>query len=81
MNIYVWEYADGVTDSLHDGGGVLVVAATVDKAREQWGEYARNFDGVKPLSNTALDDDPQHVWPTEFFAEERIIVFPDLGCC
>lgn len=34
MKVFIWEMVSHCTTNYHDGGGVLVVAETLDKARE-----------------------------------------------
>lgn len=68
MTIFVWKRLEGVTDSYHHEGGVLVVAR----------DYAR----AKELVGTTVE--PDFSWPVADYdagAEEQKIVFPDAGCC
>ena len=34
MNVYIWESIEFVSDNYHDGGGLVVVAESLDAARE-----------------------------------------------
>lgn len=72
MNIYVWDYTSPVNDSYHDGGGVLIVAPTLERARALW-------DG----DPKALTADPDYSWPTvdTYTGPTKVIIFPDQGCC
>lgn len=38
MNLYIWENVSGLTDREHDGGGVAIVAESVEHARQQLAE-------------------------------------------
>jgi hypothetical protein len=69
VNVYVWEDLDGLTDSWHDGGGVLVVAESLDRARALIpGKGDRDYE-------------PDLVLPVAGDTAERVIVFPNAGCC
>ena len=73
MNAYIWYNTGPISGNYHDGGGLLIVAPDIDRARELWQE---DFGGI------AADDDPDLTLrladPDEF---ERVVTFPDAGCC
>lgn len=90
MNIYVWKYSRYVTSNYHDGGGVLVVAPTLERARQilenqlepVWRETFEMWgDELQPGDCEAVVEGPYRVWPTYPTAEEEVIIFPDKGCC
>lgn len=68
--MFIWMYASHVTSNWHDGGGVAVVAPTLERARE-----------LLPANSSALKDAPDHVYTLAESAEETTLVFPDAGCC
>lgn len=90
MNVYVWPETWPITHYVHDGGAVLVVAASLDRAREMWREHvekwrtkhAHIYDDLSARGPQpdALDEEPGHVLPTTS-TEELLLVFPDAGCC
>ena len=87
MNIYIWQSITNMTDHFHSDAGVLVVAGTVDRARELADEYGSRTDGSNlRMTNTPvgrrkeLADDPDFVYPTTENLEQ-VVVFPDAGCC
>lgn len=67
MRMFVWEYIGGLTDRWHSGGGLMVVAETVERARE-----------IAP-GNTS--GEPDAVYELEGEPEEKVFIFPDSGCC
>ena len=73
MNIYIWEYVEGLTENYHDGGGLLIVDESLEAAREQ-------FKIAYPDQQCeCLTSGPDHIWPTE--ADSICIRFRDAGCC
>ena len=85
MNVYIWKHTAGVTTNWHSGGGLLIVAASLDRARALWVERndAPNIADWERLSDPSLavKPDPDHSLPTAPDASELVIVFPDAGCC
>ena len=73
MTMFVWESVGNLTENYHDGGGVVVIAVSVDAARKQ-------IEGACPKGCTALKDEPDYRANVEA-GEEKIFVFPDAGCC
>jgi hypothetical protein len=73
MNIFIWEKLQVCSDRYHPEGGLLVIAATLERAREL---------AVADFSKTsAVSEEPDHVWGTFAMNEEKVITFPDAGCC
>lgn len=75
MNLYIWPKATYLTDNYHDGGGVIAIAPTLDRAREII--TSANYSD-RPLSSSVLITDPIVI--TEL-TEEYCMIFPDAGCC
>jgi hypothetical protein len=70
MKMFIWEYVSELTVSYHDGGGVVVVASTLERARE-----------LLPPNCSAVKEDPGAVYVLAGPVEERVYAFPDAGCC
>ena len=86
MHVYIWKDADCITHRWHNSGGLLIVAPSIERARELWlanppyNPYGDLPDTEPPLGSTATDPDPDIVLPTSS-ADELVVVFPDSGCC
>lgn len=74
MKVFVFEYIDKVSEEYHEGGGLLIVAKTEERAKELINaeEYV-NVTAKEWTEVVVIDAMPD--------AEERLIVFPDAGCC
>lgn len=87
MNIYIWRNVTNMTDRFHSEAAVLVVAETVERARQLADEFGARTDGTNGRMGDAPDgrrmelaDDPDFVYPTTENIEQ-VVVFPDAGCC
>lgn len=82
MNVYIWERLAQLTGSYHSGGGAVVVADSLEAARQMvLGYYAKEMaheTDPEPCDVTASE--PDAVYPCEA-AEPRLFVFPNAGCC
>jgi hypothetical protein len=73
-NIYIFEEVEFLTNSYHEGGGLVVIASDLDELKElvKVDKYIHltesEIDSAKIFE---LKDSP----PSEYF------VFPDAGCC
>ena len=66
--IYVYEYVDDLKQgSWHAGGGVLIV--TAGNPRD-----SVKADGIEL-------PEPTYVYETNALAHDRVVTFPDAGCC
>ena len=72
--MYVWERVSGLTSNWHDGGGTLVVADSLEFARE-----LLQANGVSK-SCEALTEEPNISTSVEI-NEDLVVIFPDAGCC
>lgn len=81
MRIFVWEYIGPVSSSWHNSGGVLVIAESIDRAKTLVDEL-RLSNGITP-KDLASDPLGEPELQAELVGdhEERIMVFPDAGCC
>ena len=82
MHVFIWTYVDPITSSWHSGGGVLIVAESLEAAKVIWldSEDAKSVtrNGGDPA--TVLVDAPDHTLPTGS-TEPLLVLFPDAGCC
>jgi hypothetical protein len=67
MEMYIWYSLEGLTDNWHDGGGLMIVASSLEEA---W-ETNESCKGKQPDLVYRLLGDP----------EENEIIFPNAGCC
>lgn len=73
-SLYIWNRVAGLTDSYHDGGGLVVIASSLDRAREILTAEA----GVQENCEAFTIPPDMEV---ECAGEEYIAVHPDAGCC
>ena len=83
---FLWSEPDGrVSDSWHDGGSVLIIAATVEDARAAWDAHWRAlkpyYDADGKHWTAAVAGAPDRAWPIAGGAEPEVLVFPNAGCC
>lgn len=89
MNLYMWTYVSPVTTSYHNGGAVMIVAPSIERARALWAEKVpENFneDYEDPDMGdpyTALEDPADNIFPLDPSIEhfEDLMIFRDEGCC
>lgn len=74
-SLYIWNSVSDLTDNYHNGGGVVVVAPSLERARKIIKE---NCYSEHPDKCGALTEPPDHVID---LSEERCFIFPDAGCC
>ena len=81
MKAYVWEYTSDVTTNYHSGGGLLIV--TERDPQQVWDEYR-----TEPIDDYYADNEltvelpaPDLIYEVTGDAEEKLVVFPDSGCC
>jgi hypothetical protein len=74
MKLFIWNNIDGVSRNYHDGGGLVVIAASLERAREM----IVTEDRCKPTC-AALTVDPDLTRECE--GEEYFAIHPDAGCC
>lgn len=77
MTLFVWHSEDYMTDNYHSAAGVVVIADSLDRARELAVEQ-RTYRGDKPLE--LLTNNPDMV-RDGIHGPECCLVFPDAGCC
>ena len=72
MNLYVWKNVEKVSGNYHDEGGIMVIADTLDAAREL-------IKASAPEGCGAVTEEPDPVRKCD--GPETVLVFPDAGCC
>ena len=72
MQVFIWDDIKQLTGNYHSGGGAVAIADNLERAIEL----------IKAESPAAqMDEQPVAlVCPTDY-AEERVFIFPDAGCC
>jgi hypothetical protein len=73
MHLFVWENVSLITTSWHDGGGLLVIAPSLDQAREIIRKKC-------PEGCEALTAEPALTCQVDHY-ESLLMLFPDAGCC
>ena len=76
MKLFIWESVDNITGSYHNGGGVAVCAATLERARELVPREADDDSG-----KCADIPEPSHIYDLSGEYDEKAWIFPDAGCC
>ena len=72
--MYVWNYADGLTSNYHDGGGCLVIADSLELARKLLEDY-------KILKSSSVFTEKSDLSISVEYSEDLVMIFPDAGCC
>lgn len=81
MKMFIWKQVENVTGSYHSGGGLAVVAESLEKARALIQELCPGpkFDGLKICEAlTAAHDFEYNV---DKKSTEIVHIFPNEGCC
>lgn len=73
--MFVWENVSGLTTSYHDGGGTVVIAESLDAARD-----LLKSDGVVSSGSEVFTQEPDYT-ASVVSEEDRVFIFPDAGCC
>jgi hypothetical protein len=73
MRVYIWERIQELTDNYHSDGGLVVVAANLQRAIELAEAEGVTFSDKEtiPTINYSVVAD----------VEEKVFIFPDAGCC
>ena len=72
MKVYVWQEATRVSDNYHDHGGLLVIAEDEAKARTL----------ANSTKNVHVEDGDECECLGDIYgATERVMSFPNAGCC
>lgn len=71
MKVFVWDNVSHLTQECHSGGGLIVFAETLERARELAMAEGVIFD---PLEH------PIDIRPVSC-GGEKVYIMPDQGCC
>ena len=75
--IFVWENVyRGLTGNYHSGGGALVIADDIEKARE----LLKTEPAVDSDHCDVFKKDPSYTAKV-MTDDDSVIIFPDAGCC
>lgn len=72
MKVFIWNSLDHVSYSYHSNGGLVVVAQSLERAKELCAEKD---------AAVSIDQDPSLALDVTEDAVEAVFVFPDAGCC
>lgn len=75
MQLFVWQDVSDLTSNYHDNGGVLAIADSLERARQ----IILEFPDVGSKCEVMLQDPDFTAFVTD--SEEKVMVFPDAGCC
>lgn len=76
MKAFVFEYLEYVSDNYHTGGGLFIVAKDKSRAKELISE-----NEAISISDKEWEEVLTYDLDTTHTSSERVIVFPDAGCC
>lgn len=77
-NVYVWDDVSRLTKHWHDGGGLLILAVDMDRAKELFEiEASKEHSDLLDFPKNA----PTYSWEVSDNEEDAMVVFPDSGCC
>lgn len=79
MKIFIWDHVEECTENYHTDGAVAIIAPSLKRARE-----IAFFDvGLarfkKPIKGIEIE--PSHSYELKGFHEEKVLIFPNAGCC
>lgn len=78
MKLFIWENVEYLTTNYHDSGGLVIMAETLERAREL--VPAHTDDDGNPRICEAMTQPPDAALTVES-EQERVWIFPDAGCC
>ena len=81
MRVFLWQRVDDMTDSYHNEAGVLVVAVDEERARALVRQAREEQQRGPGAGGDSFLDAVDASWCLAGAPEERLILFPDAGCC
>ena len=95
MNVYIWQRVDHLTHNYHDEGGIVVIAHSLDRAKEivqgirtkvlfdsnSHGECTPEELPYPTMRYELVADRMEGAEGLKFEQPESFIIFPDSGCC
>lgn len=76
MMVFIWKSVNQCTNNYHSGGGVVVFADDIIRARE----LANNIPGCN-ISEYEEPNDVRYVVGISGHDGEIVYIMPDAGCC
>lgn len=71
MKVFVWNYITSLTDNYHSGGGLVVFAEDVERAKELAIGMGVTFSESDQPDDVRIVDG----------GEEKVYIMADAGCC
>ena len=87
MKLFLFERIDDLTGRYHQEGGLAIVATNKDRAREMFDAHANEVWSVNEMFRPKVKPViTEQEWESAIVydvgnEEERMIIFPDSGCC
>lgn len=76
MYIFIWFDVNGLTDRYHDSGGLVIIASSLEAARESFRKEHPEQDKCE-----MFDVDPDETFELKGDISNRVYRFQDAGCC
>lgn len=73
MNIYIFEGIQNLTNNYHSGGGLVVIADSI--------ESALGLAQSEDVQFTGEEIESVQIYSLKGKAEPKVFIFPDAGCC
>jgi len=82
MKIFIWEYVEDLTGHYHSDGGAVVIAENLERALELLNSNGDRRGSDTPFSDLPkIDKLPDMTMDINGDSQERVMIFPDKGCC
>lgn len=79
--IYIFEMSEGLTNSYHSGGGLVVIAENIETAHNLIKNH-KTEDCYRPTINLNNPiSDPIFTIELKEDIQNKVFLFPDAGCC
>ena len=79
MKAFIWKKLNNVSSSYHSGGGLMVIAKDLDRAREI-AVFSMGYGEDKQVVKMDTEKDPDFTFAAPK-QKEQVVVFEDAGCC
>lgn len=82
MKMFLWYNVDNVTDRYHSSAGVVIIAETLEAARELYKERPNQegTDHEGEYNNELFTAEPDLICECDH-PKAEVMIFPDAGCC
>lgn len=84
MKVFIWKDVDNLTYRWHDGGGLVIVANSLEEGRDLLrSQQEKKFGDRVSEACTAHEDEPDLVLSLAQgeAPEPQVFIFPNVGCC